>query len=76
MDESATLHQDIILGIGSDPERLELAYQEALKAGEGDAFAAALLAAHAASPDDLLYSAWRYRLAQGWRRRWRSPNRG
>lgn len=56
--------QDTIRDIGSDPERLELAYQEALKAGEGDAFAAALLAAHAAAPDDLLYGAWRYRLAQ------------
>ena len=58
-------YQDRIRDIGSDPEQLELAYQDALKAGEGDAFAAALLAAHAAAPDDLLYSAWRYRLAQG-----------
>ena len=56
--------QDLIRDIGSDPERLELAYQDALRAGEGDAFAEAMLAAQAASPDDLLYAAWRYRLAQ------------
>ncbi len=30
-------YQDRIRDIGSDPERLELAYQDALKAGEGDA---------------------------------------
>ena len=48
-------YQDRIRDIGSDPEQLELAYQDALKAGEGDAFAAALLAAHAAAPGDVLY---------------------
>ena len=57
--------QDTIRDIGSDPERLELAYQEALKAGEGDAFAATVLAAHAAAPDALLYGAWREKVLYG-----------
>ena len=56
-------YHDTIHDIGADPERLEAAYQDALKAGAGDDFAEAMLAVHAQLPDDLLYAAWRYRLA-------------
>ncbi len=48
--------------LAGDPEQLELAYQEALHAGEGDAFAEALHAAHAQAGDNLLLAAWHYRL--------------
>jgi hypothetical protein len=48
--------------LAGDPEQLELAYQEAVKAGEGDAFAEALHAAHAEAGDNLLFAAWHYRL--------------
>lgn len=45
-----------------EPEQLELAYHEAVKAGEGETFADALHAAHAESGDNLLFAAWHYRL--------------
>ena len=46
--------------LAGDPEQLELAYQEAVKAGEGDAFAEALHAAHAEAIRE-----WRERRSAG-----------
>jgi hypothetical protein len=56
-------HEDAIRAIGADADRLEQAYREALAAGEGDLFATALRAAAASDPENLLYAAWRARLA-------------
>jgi hypothetical protein len=50
--------------IGSDPEKLESLYQRAQHAGEVRAFERALLACYEEAPDNLLYSAWFYRLRQ------------
>ncbi|MGQ9841164.1 MAG: hypothetical protein ACUVR4_11750 [Anaerolineae bacterium] len=49
--------------LAENPEALELAYQQAVKAGEEAAFAKAVEAARAESPDNLLLAAWHYRLA-------------
>lgn len=49
--------------LAENPEALELAYQQAVKAGEQAAFAEAVEAARAESPDNLLLAAWHYRLA-------------
>lgn len=54
--------QDRLREIGDDPEALELAYQEALAAGEDEAFEAALEALYEEAEDHLLYGAWHYRL--------------
>ncbi len=51
-----------------DPEQLELAYQTAVKAGERNAFTEAVQVAHAEESDNLLYSAWYYRLLHTARR--------
>jgi len=51
-----------VRNLAGDPEQLELAYQEALQLGEGDAFAEALHAVHAEAGDNLLFAAWHYRL--------------
>lgn len=48
----------------SDPARLEDAYQAALVDGGAGSFADAVHAAHAETPDNLLYAAWHYRLAR------------
>jgi len=45
-----------------NPEELELAYQQAVKAGAEDAFAAAIQAGYAQAGDNLLLAAWHYRL--------------
>ena len=45
-----------------DPEGLEELYQAALRDGEGDQFAAAMLACNRESPDNILLAAWYYRL--------------
>ncbi len=55
--------RDIVPTLGADAEQLELTYQAALAAGEADTFAEAIVASHAAAPDNLLYAAWFYRLA-------------
>jgi hypothetical protein len=47
-----------------DPRRLEDLYQSARRENETSAFTSALLACHDASPDNLLYAAWYYRLQQ------------
>ena len=45
-----------------DPEGLEDLYQTALRDGEADQFAAAILICHRESPDNILFAAWYYRL--------------
>lgn len=47
-----------------DPRRLEELYQAARREDETEAFTSALLACHEASPDNVLYAAWYYRLGQ------------
>jgi hypothetical protein len=42
---------------------VELAYQRAVKAGQGDEFSAAIESGYAGDPGNLLYAAWHYRLA-------------
>ncbi|MGE5334518.1 MAG: hypothetical protein ACM3N4_07450 [Nitrososphaerota archaeon] len=46
----------------ANPELLERQYQAARRAGAAGAFASALFLAHQESPDNLLLSAWYYRL--------------
>ena len=48
---------------GSDPARLEEAYQEAVAANSDARFADAVHAVYTEQPDNLLYAAWHYRLA-------------
>ncbi len=55
---------DTIQTIGTDAEKLEIAYQGASDAGEADAFTAAIDDSYSEQPDNLLYAAWYYRLAQ------------
>lgn len=52
----------LVRELGADPAALERAYRQAVKAGEEAAFAEAIQGAYAASPDNLLYAAWHYRL--------------
>lgn len=54
---------ETIQSLAGDPEGLELAYREAVKAGEEAAFADAVEAAYAEGSDNLLLAAWHYRLA-------------
>jgi hypothetical protein len=56
-------YQEVIYGLGDEPERMEAAYQDAVRAGQDDAFAAAIETRYAESRDNLLYAAWHYRLA-------------
>jgi len=56
-------YRETIRRLASDPEGLELAYQQAAKAGKADAFAAALAALHEENEQDVLLSAWHYRFA-------------
>ena len=49
--------------LAADPEQLELTYQQALAAGEADAFSEAVESAYSADSANLLYAAWHYRLA-------------
>ena len=46
----------------TDPERLENLYRAARRENAGDEWKSDLLACHAESPDNILYTAWRYRL--------------
>jgi hypothetical protein len=46
-----------------NPEELELAYQQSVKAGAEDAFNEAIETGYAQSGDNLLLAAWHYRLA-------------
>ena len=52
-----------ILQHASDPEELELSYQQAVKVGAEEAFAEAVEAGYAQAGDNLLLAAWHYRLA-------------
>jgi hypothetical protein len=47
-----------------NPKELEDLYQAALRDGEGDTFAAAILACSREFPDNILFAAWYYRLLQ------------
>ena len=48
--------------LAGNPEALEQTYQQAVQAGEQAAFAEAVEATYAATPDNLLLAAWHYRL--------------
>lgn len=54
---------DSIRGLSANAEQLEQLYHEAVKTGEANDFAEAVSICHAGAPDNLLYAAWRYRLA-------------
>lgn len=54
---------ETIQGLANNPEKLELAYRDAVKAGEEAAFAEAVEAGYAERSDDLLLAAWHHRLA-------------
>lgn len=56
-------YHDTIRQHSDDAEKLELTYQQAVKAGEAGAFAEALEAGYIEDTDNLLYAAWHYRLA-------------
>jgi hypothetical protein len=47
-----------------NPEELEALYQAALRDGDGNTFADAILACSRESPDNILFAAWYYRLQQ------------
>lgn len=47
----------------ADPEQLEQTYRSALQCGERESFVTAIEDAYAATQDNLLFSAWHYRLA-------------
>jgi len=57
-----------------DPRRLEDLYQTAQRENKSDAFTTALLACYEASPDDILYAAWTYRLQKEEQTKARSAN--
>ena len=52
-----------VLHNASNPEELELSYQQAVKAGAEADFAAAIETGYAQAGDNLLLAAWHYRLA-------------
>jgi len=52
-----------VLQHASNPEELELSYQQAVKAGAEADFAAAIESGYAQAGDNLLLAAWHYRLA-------------
>ncbi|MEA3337375.1 MAG: hypothetical protein U9R25_15865 [Chloroflexota bacterium] len=54
---------DTIHNLATDPEQLELTYQQAVQTGDGDAFAEAIDAGYTKAGDNLLLAAWHYRLA-------------
>lgn len=54
---------ETIQGLANNPEGLELAYRDAVKAGEEAAFAEAIEAGYAERGDNLLLAAWHHRLA-------------
>lgn len=57
------LYLDSIRGLGAEAEPLERLYHQAVKSGEADDFAEAVNICYTEAPDNLLYAAWRYRLA-------------
>lgn len=57
-----TSYQDTVNTLAEDAEQLEQIYQEALKAGEAEAFKQAIEVGHTDTPDNLLFAAWFYRL--------------
>jgi len=50
--------------LNDQPEQLEQLYQEAVTAGESEAFNEAISETYAGQPGNLLYAAWYYRLQQ------------
>ncbi len=54
---------ELIRKSGSDPAQLEETYQEAVRQRADGGFAEALQSVFAEQPDNLLYAAWHYRLA-------------
>jgi hypothetical protein len=61
--EKAMNFSQLMQEAGSDPARLEQAYQEALRTNSDEGFAAALQRAYGEQPENLLFAAWHYRLA-------------
>lgn len=54
---------ETIRDLADKPEELELAYQQAVRDGAGEAFAEAIEGGYAESGSNLLLAAWHYRLA-------------
>lgn len=66
-------YRALVASAASNPEQMERLYQTACRAGAASAFAETITTAHQESPENLLYSAWYYRLhppvadgAPGW----------
>ncbi len=55
-------YHETIKSLARDPEKLELAYRQAVKAGDEAAFSEAVEASYAHAGDDVLLAAWHYRL--------------
>lgn len=58
-------YYDTVTALAEDAEQLERVYQDALKAGETDAFKQAVDDSYRATPGNLLYAAWFHRLKYG-----------
>ncbi len=56
-------YPETIQNLADNPEGLELAYRQAIKAGDEAAFAEAVEVGYAQAGDNLLLAAWHYRLA-------------
>ena len=56
-------YYDEIRAAAGDPRRLEELYRAARSAQEGEQFGSAMLACAEEAPDNVLFAAWRYRLA-------------
>ncbi|MEZ4767379.1 MAG: hypothetical protein R2844_03025 [Caldilineales bacterium] len=54
---------DLTRRLAADPEQLELTYQQAVSAGESQAFSEAVETAWREDSANMLYAAWHYRLA-------------
>jgi hypothetical protein len=61
---SAARYLPAILAASTNPEAIENLYRAAIRDGGASAFASAVTSAHETAPDDLLLSAWYYRLRQ------------
>jgi hypothetical protein len=59
--EDAMTYLDTIRNNSTDPERLELAYQAAVRAGDAADFVDAMEASYADAPGNSLLAAWHYR---------------
>ena len=55
-------YHDTVSALAQDAEQMEHAYRAALKAGETDAFQAAIEEGYRSAPENLLYAAWFHRL--------------